>query len=327
MSTMVSRARGCLFGQLAGDALGSLVEFMGPDQINERYPEGVRHMVDGGTWDTLAGQPTDDSEMALALARTLVMDGRFDAESVRRSYVEWLESGPFDIGSTTRRGLTGVPDRDSQANGALMRVSPLGIFGAGRDVGDVALWGALDAAITHPNPVCRGASALFCAAVAHAVQHGPSPVELYGLMTEWVADASIWEGFGQPSALLLRGALLGAKESPPASYVKMSGWVLTAFQNAVWQMLHCESLEQGVVDTIQRGGDTDTNAAICGALLGAVHGEAAVPARWRDTVLGCRPRLSSGARRPRPEIYWPDQAVRLADSLIARSSSSRMVCP
>ena len=66
---MIDRAQGCLLGQLAGDALGSLVEFQTPEQIRQEYPNGVRELVDGGTWNTIAGQPTDDSEVALRMTR------------------------------------------------------------------------------------------------------------------------------------------------------------------------------------------------------------------------------------------------------------------
>jgi hypothetical protein len=62
---MLERAQGCLLGQLAGDALGSLVEFQTPEQIRREYPDGVQKLADGETWNTIAGQPTDDSEMAL----------------------------------------------------------------------------------------------------------------------------------------------------------------------------------------------------------------------------------------------------------------------
>ena len=124
------RAHGCLLGQLAGDSLGSLVEFKGPGEIRRLYPEGVRDLEDRGTWNILAGQPTDDSEMALALARTLVARGSYDADAAEAVYRDWLDSGPFDCGETIRRGLQGNPNPHSQANGALMRISPLGIFGA-----------------------------------------------------------------------------------------------------------------------------------------------------------------------------------------------------
>lgn len=89
-----------------------------------------RKSKDGGTWNTVAGQPTDDSEMALALARLLVARGAYDPEHARAAYQDWLASRPFDCGSTIRAGLLGRPNAESQANDAPMRVSPLGIFGA-----------------------------------------------------------------------------------------------------------------------------------------------------------------------------------------------------
>ncbi len=94
------RAQGCLLGQLAGDALGSLVEFQSPEEIRRKYPDGVRELADGGTWGTIAGQPTDDSEMALILARMLIKQRRYDTQEARKAYVFWLNSAPFDCGST-----------------------------------------------------------------------------------------------------------------------------------------------------------------------------------------------------------------------------------
>lgn len=65
------------------------------------------------------------------------------------------------------------------------------------------------------------------------------------------------------------------------------------------------------------GGDTDTNAAIAGALLGAVHGREAVPAQWRQMVLSCHPAEGAPAvRRPRPRAFWPVDALTLAERLL-----------
>ncbi len=121
----IARAQGCLLGQLAGDALGSLVEFQTPEAIASMYPNGVRELIDGGTWNTIAGQPTDDSELALLLARMLVEKGTYNQDSVREAYLYWLHSSPFDCGMTIASGLRSIPNHDSQANGALMRISPL----------------------------------------------------------------------------------------------------------------------------------------------------------------------------------------------------------
>jgi hypothetical protein len=126
MKATISRAQGCLLGQLAGDALGSLVEFRTPQDIKDQYPQGVRELADGGTWNTVAGQPTDDSEMALLLARMLADHGRYDPAKARKAYEFWLDSGPFDCGMTISSGLRGDPNPDSQANGAMMRIKPSG---------------------------------------------------------------------------------------------------------------------------------------------------------------------------------------------------------
>ncbi len=69
----------------------------------------------------------------------------------------------------------------------------------------------------------------------------------------------------------LMKAILDAADQPPIDYLTQQGWVIIEFQNALWQLLHAKTLQEGVVDTVMRGGDTDTNAAIAGALLGAVH--------------------------------------------------------
>ena len=65
--------------------------------------------------------------------------------------------------------------------------------------------------------------------------------------------------------------------------------MLIAFRNALYQLLHAPSAEEGIVNTVMQGGDTDTNAAICGALLGAVNGLSAMPKRWIETLRNCRP--------------------------------------
>ena len=305
----IERAQGCLLGQVAGDSLGSLVEFRSAEQIRAEYPNGLRDLQHGGTWGTLAGQPTDDSELALALARTLVRLGRFDREVVRAAYVRWLESRPFDCGTTTSAGLRGIPNARSQSNGALMRVSPLGIFGARYPVHDVGDWAEQDAALTHPHAVCRHCSALFAMAIATLVREGLQAGALYERTLQWAAER------GVPRSV--QSALRRAAERPPEDYYSQQGWVLIAFQNAFYHLLHTPSFEEAVVQTVMQGGDTDTNGAICGALLGALYGRSAVPERWQEAVLSCRPERSNPhCRHPRPREYWPIDLLDLARQLL-----------
>jgi hypothetical protein len=112
-------------------------------------------------------------------------------------------------------------------------------------------------------------------------------------------------------------AIAKAASQPPHDYSTQMGWVLIALQNAFWQLLHATSLEEGIVSTVMAGGDTDTNAAIAGALLGAVWGRGAIPLQWLDRILCCRPISGiASVERPRPETFWPVDALWLAERLV-----------
>jgi ADP-ribosyl-[dinitrogen reductase] hydrolase len=320
---VLARAQGCLLGQFAGDALGALVEFQDASQIRSRYPDGPRMIMDGGVWNTIGGQPTDDSEMALCLARAIVKAGTYDAETVARAYAEWLDSAPFDIGGTTRAALSAasralrqadpVADasraaalQDSEANGSLMRISPLGIFGAALPPTNLVKLARIDAGLTHPNMICRMAGAVFAAAVAYAIRTGRGAQATY----DYALSVARSEEVAEP----LLNRLVQAADRGPEQY---TGWVLNAFQNGFYRLLHSSSFEEGVIDTVRSGGDTDTNAAIAGALLGAVHGRDAVPKQWVDRILSCRPiKGMAEIHRPRPAAYWPVDALALAERLL-----------
>jgi ADP-ribosylglycohydrolase len=246
--------------------------------------------------------------MALALARSLLKRGEFDMTVVREAYRAWILSGPFDYGFTVSNALSDKFDPASQANGALMRVSPLGIFGALHDLEKVARWAQEDAAITHLNPICGDASALYAVAIAEAIRDGLPAREVYDRLVERA------KAMGVDAALLW--AIKQAETEPPRDYETHMGHVQIALHNALWELLYAKSLEEGVVETVLKGGDTDTNAAICGALLGSVYGRDAIPNQWEQTILNCRLAEGPGVHWPRPKEYWPTDALDLAAELV-----------
>lgn len=309
MPTALSKAQACLLCQIVGDSLGSLVEFESEETIRQQNPiERVRHLKDGGTFETLAGQPTDDSELALILARTLVDRGFYSSVIMRGMYRYWLDSKPFDLGKTTQQGIIGKHIFSSQANGALMRVSPIGIFGANKDPGQVMIWAMEDALLTHPNPICLHVNALYAWMISHAIKEYTTPDQLYAGLVGLAVD------MGTHPVIL--EAIDRAGTAPPEDYMENMGWVIIAFQNALYQLLHASSLEEGIVDTVNRGGDTDTNGAIAGALLGALYGLEKVPQDWKDTVRDCWPSPENPkAKNPRPPCFWPNDYMALAERL------------
>jgi ADP-ribosyl-[dinitrogen reductase] hydrolase len=321
----LDRAVGCLLGQIVGDSLGSLVEFRTPDDIARQYPKGVRNLADGGTWNTIAGQPTDDSELALDLARTLVGRQVWSSEEVAAAYAGWYASRPFDIGSTTAQALSAAAsapvnkadaaraaaNRASQSNGALMRCAPIGIWAHHAEEASMAARD--DARLSHPHPVCQAASAAFVAAITTAVSGGDREAMLTA------AETAVQE----PEAEAVRERLALARFGHgPDDFMRQQGWVMIAFHNAFRHLASGTPIEDALVETVGEGGDTDTNAAICGALLGAAQGRTAIPARWSMAVLACRTLSETGARLPRPARYWPDDVPLLAEALLARARYS-----
>jgi ADP-ribosyl-[dinitrogen reductase] hydrolase len=321
---LLDRARGCLLGQLCGDALGSAVEFSAASSIVSKYPNGLREIIPSPVWNTIAGQPTDDSEMALALARTLVQFG-FDIEKVAGAYGQWLQSNPFDVGGTILKATSGIVEAtmrgerlelavydkanwESEANGALMRQSPLAIWGWALPKEELAAIVKRDTALTHPNRVCRDASAALIVAMSTAIREGLNARATYEVAQEWDTvhgtSPSVTEAIEKASG-----------EKP--DFGKHSGHVIVALQNALFQLLHADSLEEGVVATVMAGGDTDTNAAIAGSLLGAVYGLGSIPPQWWRAVLNCQPEEGrAGVAHPRPQMYWPIDAPTLALALV-----------
>jgi len=303
---LLSRAHGCLFGQVAGDNLGALVEFCSAAEVAKLYADGPRLLENGGKWDLLAGQPTDDSEMALALARSVVAAGTYDEGKVLEAYREWYRTEPFDVGNTTRAALLGYLMADSQANGSLMRASPLAVVAHRARPEEAAELGRRDSALTHPHPVCRDAVGAFVVAASRAIARGGEAEAAYEAALSWAKSAA---------AAPVTEALVRAAAEAPRCDEGHTGWVLVTLQNAFYELLHASSVEAGVVATVRRGGDTDTNAAVAGALLGAVHGRGAVPFQWRSMVLSCRPHPVR-ARRPRPMSCWPVDVMELAEGLL-----------
>ena len=141
--TTRDRFRGCLLGLVAGDALGTTLEFRAPNTF-----EPIDDMIGGGPFGLKPGQWTDDTSMALCLAASLIERGEFDPSDQMRRYVRWRDEGYlssagmcFDIGNTvagalSRFNATGDPyagssDPHTAGNGSLMRLAPAPIFFAG----------------------------------------------------------------------------------------------------------------------------------------------------------------------------------------------------
>ncbi len=301
---IVERARGVAVGAAIGDALGMPLEF-GP----AIHPD--RLVCDMQPGRLPAGAFTDDTEMALALADSLLAHTRLDPTDLAQRFVAWYRAGPADIGRQTRLVLKRIARGEpwgaavaavqaenpwSTGNGSIMRCWPVAL--AHWDDHDRLLADSrLQSQVTHPHPECAAGSA-FVNLVIYHLAHGAKPQ---------AAVSRALDGADLPTAL--RQAI---EEAPAKRRADLpnSGWVRHTLESAVWGLLTTNSFKEAVVQVVNLGNDTDTAGAVVGALAGAAYGLSAIPDAWRAAVHGEWP-LRSGER-------WDEaRLVALADRLVA----------
>ncbi|KII00529.1 crystallin [Streptomonospora alba] len=316
----LDRAAGVLLGAACGDALGVPYEFA-PRLHGDQRPE----MIGGGLGPYRPGEYSDDTQMAACIARALaeadadpggeasgseaggaVLSGSV-LDAAAENFLTWRFEGASDIGNQTRavlgaaapaRGAPGVAEAmlaaaherydsgvPSAGNGSLMRTGPVGLcfLDDPQPTADAA---RLVSRLTHADPLAEEACVLWCEGVRHAVAEGGFEGVRAGVDLLPVNRRDHWAA-----------RLAEAEEAPPQAF-NPNGFVVTALQ-AAWSAITTTSGEgaehfvAALENAVRAGDDTDTVAAIAGALVGARWGASAVPARWRSSVHGW-PGLAAG---------------------------------
>ena len=295
-SAQTDRACGVLIASAAGDALGAGYEFT--------YPAAdlVPVMKGGGLGGFAPGEWTDDTDQAVAIARVAArgIDLRSPEalDGIAAGFMEWFAGRPADIGIQTRSVLlaavntpTGAQMAEaarkvhhqkgrSSGNGSLMRTGPVALAYLDDPEGLVEAAMAISA-LTHYEDSAQEACALWCLMIRHAVLAGEFP--RFADIEQWMPNADYW-----------RGVLAEAEAQEPGTFTQ-NGWSVGALQAAWSAITHtpvpegpeaCGHLVDALGTAIRIGHDTDTVAAIAGALLGARWGMTAVPTQWRRMLHG-----------------------------------------
>ncbi|KAH6968062.1 ADP-ribosylation/Crystallin J1 [Fusarium avenaceum] len=298
-----SRIIGALLGVHAGDSLGATLEFAPHDLIASDYPRGLREIIGGGLLSWSAGQATDDTDMtrAVLLAYRDVQPGEDIARLSADNFLKWedgdwpgreLGSQPKDIGLAVADGLekyreTQDPDnagagRGRAGNGSLMRCIPTGLFQTNPE--SLIIESERISRVTHDDKKCTVSCAAYNTIVSKLINGSSAPDAIAA---------------GQHVAATLKSAQVNraielGKELSIATMAKKGasnklkdsggGFVLDSLTIAIAALLDKRGLEDVLVDVVRIGGDTDTNAAIAGGLLGARDGEAGIPLRWRTKL-------------------------------------------
>jgi ADP-ribosylglycohydrolase len=297
------RILGSLIGAIVGDAAGVTLEFYIGEFTLKKVNKAM-HMPGGGRFHVGRGQPSDDSELLLALA-SVIKDGVFDIEKIRAAYREWYNSEPFDVGQTCARAFGNCRDgldinMHSEANGALMRVMPIPCFFHKLPYEQIADYARCDAALSHPNQICQDVNALYSIAIAYLINNPGDHIGACKLVSGWPNIHPTVKQWIKESKLDL--STFNCEDN--------IGHVKHAFKLALYFLRHNTTYEDAIRQTLMLGRtDTDTNCAIVGGLIGALHGYSSIPAYMKDPVLAFDPtRIDFSVDtigRKRPALYRP----------------------
>ncbi|SOB94753.1 ADP-ribosyl-[dinitrogen reductase] hydrolase [Rhodobacter maris] len=270
MSEREDRALAAYLGLALGDALGATTEFMTAREIAAQI--GQHREITGGGWLRLApGAVTDDTQMSLALGRSLIRAGGFDAQDLCAEFAAWLATKPADVGGTCRRGIrrflrdgsvAGPVAEDDAGNGAAMRVLPVALATLARPE-VLEDWTLGQAHVTHNHPL-SDAACLMLVRASHALIAGAGKA---GLRREAEALVAAHRPF---------------RFAPYRGHC--SAYVVETLQTVLHHLLAAESFEEAVVAVVNQGGDADTTGALTGMLAGALWGLEALPLRWLEVL-------------------------------------------
>lgn len=295
---------GVLYGHAYGDAAGSRLEFRGIPSKHEI--KLAMELTGGGVFKLNPGQITDDGELTLQVFRALYnyfVDGENEyntdveddeemcdlGDMFFHNFREWFDSDPFDIGHTTRNAFHMAPTKYdmlenvkmlntySESNGALMRSSPHAIFAYVRGISEKEMYDIIDMDVrfTHVKKCVVDIVFAYNIIILYLLQ-GKSTDEIYIRLTEIANELDDQK---------LSDLIDNYMEHSDAS--KNIGWDKHAFSLVLYCLFNDYSFEKAIEYTLAQGGDTDTNAAIVGAVMGARYGTDAIP--YIDKIYNCKP--------------------------------------
>ena len=278
-----------MLGALVGDAAGATLEFC-DRQITEEMALEAMKMPGGGLLRVGPGQITDDGELTLTLWKSL---NSFDTSEVipiltiMKGYAKWYESCPFDIGRTCSLAFETYSDffenqiqtlnncklivynlnYMSEANGALMRASAIATWVSMNPTItiDMAVECAKeDARLSHPSIVCQEINAIYVFAIVHLLR-GKTPEEVITHLNTFVKERVT-------SPNVRQWYFVESLDITNLDATKQIGHVRWGFVMAMYFLRNSDIIfEDAIKDTLVKGGDTDTNAAIVGGLVGTYH--------------------------------------------------------
>jgi ADP-ribosylglycohydrolase len=293
MKNIQEQITSLLLGLAVGDALGVPVEFQPRGSFHVRDMRGYgTHNQPPGTW-------SDDTSLTLCLADSLSRG--FDTTDIARNFVRWHDEGAFtargdvfDIGISTAKAInrlkSGVtPEKagcagvNENGNGSLMRIAPLVFYATGKPEAERFQITKIVSSITHAHAW----SVTTCFIYLEYLRNIACGMDKTAAYTELQGDFQGGSPYIDSTALAKFDRILQMDISTlPETTIRSGGFVIDTLEAALWCFLTTATYRDAVLKAVNLGDDTDTTAAVTGALAGLYYGADAIPTDWLDNLAG-----------------------------------------
>lgn len=271
-----------LLGTAVGDALGVPFEkklVNNEDLVNwdgKTFLGSEHHKL-------LPGQYSDDTQMSLMVAESLLDNKGFNPDDLSARYVDWMASGRArGWGKTTLMAIQNLQSgkhwsesgiAGSEGNGTAMRAAPFGVYFR-NDLHSLIAICKIDSAITHASPDAEAGSIAIALAAYYAVNNQVGkPADLIDNICQHLPDSKV------RNTIYSLDALVSSEYITPVQALSVLGTkanVRETVPAALYCFMRFDTYYEAVLAAIKAGGDTDTTAAIVGALFGARDGIKAI---------------------------------------------------
>jgi ADP-ribosylglycohydrolase len=292
----IKEIRAVLFGVSVGDALGVPVEFKSRQEL-KRHP--VSDMMGYGTYNQPAGTWSDDSSLTFCLAETLAQG--FSIEKMGENVVKWryhnywtARGEVFDVGIATDRAiariakgvrpdLAGGTNGSDNGNGSLMRIAPLLFYIGNMPINERFSLTKRVSSVTHGH-IRSLIACFYYLEFARQIIGGTEKFNIYKKLqtdiTSYLTSITVEEKEIALFDRLLKENIYELQEED----IHSSGYVLHTLEASIWCLLTTTNYKDAVLKAVNLGGDTDTTAAVTGALAGLLYGIDDIPPAWRAQI-------------------------------------------
>lgn len=301
MKVTYNEVKSLVYGLAVADAMGVPAEFKSRAELKENPVKEMQasslHEVPHGTW-------SDDTSMTLCLMDSLARNGKLDFNDIMNNFVRWEEAGEFtatgvtfDIGNTCAAAIhrfnkgteplsCGGKAEGDNGNGSLMRISPMAVWIARHP--ELTIDEALElvhqvSSLTHAHPRSKMACGIYILIMLYVIQgralkdsirvglnHG---LDYYSKKKEFAKEISKYNRICMDSFASL-----------PEKNIRSGGYVVDTLEAAVWCLLNTENYHDCILKAVNLGEDTDTVAAVAGAVAGLAYGYDSIPKTWIDNT-------------------------------------------